>query len=136
MVDIVGPLPESYGYRYLLTALCRTTRLLHAMPLKEASASEAATAFLHQWTALFGLPSGATSDNGASFTANLWQDMLKKLNVKVTYSALYRPQSIGMLERQHRGLKDSLKAALIDMGELHQEKQHGGNKDTFTGKST
>ena len=23
VVDIVGPLPESYGYRFLLTALCR-----------------------------------------------------------------------------------------------------------------
>ena len=48
MVDIVGPLPESDGYKYLLTAICRTSRFLHAMPLKEASSKEAATAFLHQ----------------------------------------------------------------------------------------
>ena len=47
MVDIVGPLPVSYGYRFLLTAICRSTRNLHAMPLKEASSSEAAHAFLH-----------------------------------------------------------------------------------------
>ena len=48
--------------------------------------------------------------------------MMSKLNIEVKYSALYRPQAIGMLERQHRGLKDSLKAALIDMGETHQDK--------------
>ena len=92
------------------------------MPLKEATSSEAANAFLHQWASIWGLPSLMTSDNGASFTANLWQGMMKKLNIDVKYSALYRPEAIGMLERQHRGLKDSLKAALIDMGEKHQDK--------------
>ena len=53
-----------------------------------------------------------TSDNGSSFTANLWQQMCKKLNIDIKFSALYRPQSQGMLEPQHRGLKDSLKAAI------------------------
>ena len=47
---------------------------------------------------------------------------MSKLNIEVKYSALYRPQSIGMLERQHRGLKDSLRAALEDMGQQHQDK--------------
>ena len=122
MVDIVGPLPDSYGYKFLLTAICRTSRLFHAMPLREASASEVATAFLHHWASLFGIPSEMSSDNGASFIANLWRDMLDKLHVEVKYSALYRPQSIGMLERQHRGLKDSLKAAIQDMADKHESK--------------
>ena len=47
--------------------------------------------------------------------------MLSKLNIKVTYSALYRPQVIGLLGRQHRGLKDSLKAAIVEMGQQHQD---------------
>ena len=47
---------------------------------------------------------------------------MSKLNINVKYSALYRPESIGMLERQHRGLKDSLKAALVDMGEKHNNR--------------
>ena len=63
-----------------------------------------------------------TSDNGGSFVASLWKGMMEKLNIDVKYSALYRPQSIGMLERQHRGLKDSLRAALEDMGQQHQDK--------------
>ena len=92
------------------------------MPLREASSQEAAEAFLHQWASVYGLPSAMTSDNGGSFSAKLWQDMMKKLNVDVKYSASYRPESVGMLERQHQGLKNSLKAALIDMGEVHQER--------------
>ena len=31
MVDLVGPLPESYGHRFLLTAICRTSRFLQAL---------------------------------------------------------------------------------------------------------
>ena len=122
MVDIVGPLPPSYGYKYLLTAICRMSRFLHAMPLREASSSEAATAFLTSWASFFGLPSLVTSDNGGSFIAGLWKGMMSKLNIDVKYSALYCPQSIGLLERQHRSLKDSLKSALIQMGDTHQER--------------
>ena len=122
MVDVVGPLPVSNGYRFLLTAICRSTRNLQAIPLKEASSAEVADAFLHHWAAIWGLPSKMTSDNGGSFSARLWQDMMKKLNIEVKYSASYRPESIGMLERQHQCLKNSLKAALIDMGEVHQER--------------
>ena len=89
--------------------------------MREASASEAASAFLHGWLGLYGVPSQVTSDNGASFVANLWKDMMTRLNIHVQYSALYRPQAIGMLERQHRPLKESLKAAIEDMGNKYQE---------------
>ena len=121
-MDIVGPLPVSYGYKFLLTAVDRTSRLVHAMPLKEATASETATAFLHHWVSWLGTPSVVTSDNGASFIANLWKDMLDKLHIEVKYSALYRPQSVGLLERQHKSIKDSLKACLVEMGEKHQDR--------------
>ena len=70
MVDVVGPLPESYGHRFILTAICRTTRFVQCMPLKEASVSAAATAFLQGWLALFGVPAVISSDQGGSFTAN------------------------------------------------------------------
>ena len=48
--------------------------------------------------------------------------MMSKLNIDVKYSALYRPQSIGLLERQHQSLNDSLKSALVQMGDTHQER--------------
>ena len=63
-----------------------------------------------------------TSDNGGSFIAGIWKGMMEKLNIEVKYSALYRPQSVGLLERQHRSLKDSLKAAILDICAKHQEK--------------
>ena len=47
---------------------------------------------------------------------------MSKLNVEVKYSALYRPEAIGMLERQHRDIKDSLKATIEDMGQTYQDR--------------
>ena len=122
MVDVVGPLPVSQGYRFLLTCICRSSRYFRAIPMKEASSEAAASAFMHGWLGLFGVPAKVTSDNGGSFSANLWRDMMNKFNIEVTYSPSYRPQAIGMLERQHRSLKNSLKAAIEDMGQKHQEK--------------
>ena len=122
MVDIVGPLPDSYGYKYLLTAVDRTTRFVQAAPMTEASSQAAATAFLNSWVAFFGVPTVVTSDNGGSFTANLWKDMMSRLNIEVKYSALYHPQSVGLIERQHRSIKESLKASIEEMVGKHQNK--------------
>merc|ERR1711990_693777 len=36
--------------------------------------------------------------------------------------ALYSPMSNSMVERQHLNLKNSLKSALLDMGNAHQDK--------------
>ena len=74
MVDVVGPLPESYGHKYILTAICRTTRYLRCMAMKEATSLAASSAFLHGWLNLFGVPSAISSDCGGSFTASLWKE--------------------------------------------------------------
>ena len=80
MVDIVGPLPDSFGYKYLLTSICRTSRYLRALPLREATSEAAASAFLHGWLNIFGVPAAVSSDCGGSFTATLWKETMKKLN--------------------------------------------------------
>ena len=82
MVDICGPLPVSHnGYKYILTCLDRCSRVVAGLPLKQATASECAEAFLHGWVKLYGLPGVLTSDRGSNFSANLWQEMLKNLNI-------------------------------------------------------
>ena len=118
----MGPLPDSHGHKYILTAICRTTRYLRCMALKEATSTAAASAFLHGWINLFGVPSAVSSDCGGSIAATLWKEVMSKLNVNIQYLALYRPQSMGMIERQHRSIKDSLKASIQDLAEKHQDR--------------
>ena len=117
--DIVGPLPNSEGHKYLLTVLCRTSRYLDAIPLKEATAQACATQFIRHWVPHFGLPVQATSDQGNVFISQMWREVHRELGVLVKYSPIYSPSSLGAVERQHRDLKCSLKATLMTMGDVH-----------------
>ena len=121
-VDIVGPLPESEGYKYLLTIVDRTTRLLFALPITEPSAKMCSQQFLLHYVSLFGIPSACTSDQGANFVSQLFQEMQKSLGIDVKHTPIYWPQGNGLLERNHQSLKNSIKAQLIEMGQNYQEK--------------
>ena len=119
-VDIVGPLPESEGCKYLLTVLDRCSRWLEAFPLPQDSSMEVCKAFM-QWVSRFGLPDRVVSDNGNAFIANLFQDVMKTFNIPVSFTPVYHAQTNGAIERSHQTLKNSLKASLVDMGDTHRE---------------
>ena len=61
-MDIVGPLPPSNGYKYLLTAIDRFTRFLTAVPIKDCTAQSVIDAFLHSYIAYFGVPKVIITD--------------------------------------------------------------------------
>ena len=55
----------------------------------------------------WGMPYEIKSDNSASFRKD-WEEELKKLGVKVLHSSAYNSQSMGLVERSVRTLKDIL----------------------------
>ena len=120
-IDIVGPLPVSNGYKYILTIVDRTTRLLFALPIAEPSAKTCSEQFLLHYVSLCGIPSACTSDQGANFISSLFQEMQKNLGIQMHHTPIYWPQGNGLLERAHQSLKNSIKAQLIEMGEMYQE---------------
>ena len=78
-VDIVGPLPPSQNYRYLLTVVDRFTRWPEAIPLVDVQTTTCAKVLALHWIARFGVPAELTSDRGSQFTSELWAT-LSKLN--------------------------------------------------------
>ena len=60
--DVVGPLPMSNGFKYVLTAINRTTRYLVAQSMEDPSAKSCAKAFIHGWQQHFGLPAEIVSN--------------------------------------------------------------------------
>ena len=111
-VDLVGPLPPSRGFTYLLTVVDRSTRWPEAVPLAGISAAECASALFHGWISRFGVPAVVTSDRGAQFTSSLWSAVCSLLGMARSSTTAFHPQSNGMVERFHRRLKDSLRARL------------------------
>ena len=111
-VDLVGPLPESQGFTYLLTIVDRFTRWPEAIPLSDISAATCARAFLYHWVSRHGVPSTLTSDRGRQFVSDLWTKTASLLGTSTNTTTSYHPQANGLVERMHRTMKSALKAKL------------------------
>ena len=108
-VDIVGPLPDSSGYKYLLTVVDRFTRWPEAIPMKDITAQSCADSFLLHWVACFGSPTIITTDRGAQFTSLLWTEMCQFLGSKLCHTTAFHPAANELNERFNRSLKVALK---------------------------
>ena len=88
-LDVVGPLPKSRVFLYILSVYDRSSRHYECIPMVEATAEACCHAFLHGWVQRYGLPQTAIADNGNSFIAKLWTDLQKTLNIQVTFVPYY-----------------------------------------------
>ena len=89
--------------------------------MKQATSEECVKAFM-QWTSRFGVPHVAISDNGNSFVSNLYKEIMKTFNIEVHFTPAYHAATNGAIEKRHQTIKNSLKASLVDMGNLHGDK--------------
>uniref|UniRef100_A0A1X7TF55 Integrase catalytic domain-containing protein n=1 Tax=Amphimedon queenslandica TaxID=400682 RepID=A0A1X7TF55_AMPQE len=109
-IDIVGPLPPSDGYTYILTCIDRFTRWSEAISIPTIEAETVAKAFLKGWILHFGTPSTITTDRGRQFTSLLWKHLTQLLGCNLIHTTAYNSIANGMIECLHRQLKSSLRS--------------------------
>lgn len=109
-LDLVGPLPQSKGFTYLLTIVDRYTRWPEAYPISNINASTVAKIFMLQYITRFGVPTYLTTDQGSQFESKLFSELSKLLGIHKIRTTAYHPQANGMVERMHRQMKASLMA--------------------------
>ena len=112
-LDLVGPLPSSQGFSYILTMIDRASRWPEAIPLSSITVESCARAFISTWVSRFGVPALLTSDRGALFTSSVWSEVCSVLGIsRIQFSSSFHPQSNGMIERFNQSLKCALRARM------------------------
>ena len=109
-LDLVGPLPESRGMRYLMTIVDRFSRWMEAIPIPDISAETCVRAFLLHWVVRYGVPGDVVADRGTQFTSSLWRKLHELLGIKHSNTTAYHPAANGLVERLHRQVKAALMA--------------------------
>ena len=112
-MDIVGPLPPSDGYKYILTIIDRASRWTEAFPLRTQSATSCLK-YVLQWISRYGLPESIVTDRGTNFTSDLWHEVITKLGIKLQHVTAYNPEANGIIERFHRTLKTALASSTVE----------------------
>ena len=107
-IDLVGPLPESQGSRYLITTVDRFTRWCEAISIQHSDALTVAKAFLQHLISRFSVPTTVTTDRGQQLESTLLNSLFCLLGTsRITAN---HPAANGMVERFHYCLKDALRA--------------------------
>lgn len=109
-MDIVGPLPPSNDYKYIVTIIDRCTKWPEAIPVRDITAETVTKALYEGWITRFGCPLRITTDQGRQFESTLFNQLMKKFGIERTRTTAYHPQANGQVERWHRTMKTSLLA--------------------------
>ena len=107
--DIVGPLTDSNGFRYILTIVDRYSGWLEAVPIVEATINSALRALIQNWICRYGIPNSLITDRGSIFTSPRFRDVMRSFGIRHNLTCAWNPASNGCVERTHRVLKSALR---------------------------
>ena len=80
-VNLIGPLPESGGHRYLFIICHHFTKACFASALPDTKSDTIATYFLNDYVGIFIVPKVLITDNAPYFTIYFWTKFMSFLGV-------------------------------------------------------
>ncbi|KAI2649352.1 Transposon Tf2-6 polyprotein [Labeo rohita] len=99
-IDFVTDLPPSQEFTTILVIIDRFSKSCRLIPLKGLPTSmETALALFNHVFRVYGLPEDIVSDRGTQFTSQVWKAFCKQLDINVSLTSGYHPQSNGQVER-------------------------------------
>ena len=113
-IDLVPGLPPSGGYDNIVTAMDVFSRYLFAYPTANQDATTIVKVLINIMTKHAYLPTKLISDKGTAFTSHIIKEVAGVLGITLKHATTKHGQTIGLLERSHMSIKQSLK---IETGE-------------------
>ncbi|GFV63065.1 retrovirus-related Pol polyprotein from transposon 412 [Trichonephila clavipes] len=112
-IDASEPLPMTpSGNKYLITALCMSSRYPDAIPVVNLCSATVVNALLQIFSRME-FPRELQTDQDTSFMSALTTEFLERFGAKVVRSSVYHPQS-NPVERMHRTLKRILRVLCLE----------------------
>lgn len=109
-LDIVGPLPEVNGYKYILGIVDVFSRYVKLIPLRSSRSEIINAKLLEHWIAYFGIPSIIHSDNGKQFRGELMKEFCKTFRCKQSFAMPYYHKGNAVIERVFKSIEDMVYA--------------------------
>ena len=107
-IDLVPELPPSGGYENIVTAMDVFSRYLMAYPTSNQDATTIAKVIINIMTKHAYLPTTLISDKGTAFTSHVIKEVAGVLGITLKHATTKQAQTIGLLERSHATIKQSL----------------------------
>eukprot|EP00253_Pinus_taeda_P028184 PITA_28184 len=113
-LDFTGEIhPASSGqHRWILTATDYFTKLIEAIPTRQATDSVIISFLENNILSCFGCPSKLITDNAATFKSKRMIDSFHKYNISLGHSTAYHPQGNGLAESSNKSLVNIIKKML------------------------
>ena len=113
-MDIVTLPRTERGNRYVLTFTEYNTRFVEAFPLKETSSKTIARVLVDEICFRYGAPQTLLSDLGANLVSEVMAETCSILKIERLFTAPYRPQTDGLLEKYHHTMCKNLSMYVND----------------------
>lgn len=97
-IDLLGPLPDNAGHRYVLIMVDAFSKYLHLAPLADKTMDSAVEAFYDSWICSFGIPSLVVSDLGKEFNNQLFNKLKATFQFTHNFSSANHAMSNGQAE--------------------------------------
>ena len=113
-IDLVPGLPPSGGYENIVKAMDVFSRYLFVYPTSNQDATTIAKVIINIMTKHAYVPTTLISDKCTAFTSHVIKEVAGVLGITLKHATTKHAQTIGLLERSHVSIKQSLK---IETGE-------------------
>jgi len=108
-MDLITQLPESNSYNAICVIVDRLTKRAHFIPINNRFSSKDMVQLLYDKVyPLHGLPLQIISDRGVQYSAKLFQEWCKILEIESTMLTVYYLQTDGQTERVNQALEQYL----------------------------
>uniref|UniRef100_A0A3B3SXI1 Gypsy retrotransposon integrase-like protein 1 n=1 Tax=Paramormyrops kingsleyae TaxID=1676925 RepID=A0A3B3SXI1_9TELE len=114
-LDFLTDLPCSQGHTVILTIVDCFSRMCRLLPPPKLPSATKLAELLFAWVfCYYGIPENIVSDRGPQFTSRVFRAFCKLLNVSLSLSSSYHPQTNGLTERTQQEITKILRSLCSD----------------------